>query len=77
MKNVALGQEEIPFCALSLLTMTSLRNPWALRVPWTGRAGTLDDTLHLTPIGYPAWSVGQDFTQAGVRWRSGWLRCVR
>src|SRR5258708_35917405 len=28
MKNVALGQEEIPFCALSLLTMTSLRNPW-------------------------------------------------
>src|SRR5260370_41610601 len=32
MKNVALGQEEIPFCALSLLTMTSLRNPWEIEV---------------------------------------------
>ena len=30
MKNVALKQEEIPFCALSLLTMTWLRNPLAL-----------------------------------------------
>jgi hypothetical protein len=30
MKSVVLGQEEIPFCALSLLTMTSLHNPWAL-----------------------------------------------
>jgi hypothetical protein len=29
MMNVALGQEEEPFCALSLLTMTSLRDPWA------------------------------------------------
>jgi len=26
MKNVALKQEEMPFCALSLLTMTWLRN---------------------------------------------------
>ena len=30
--NVAPGQEEVPFCALSLLTMTSLRNSWAERV---------------------------------------------
>ena len=28
MTNVALGQEEVYFCAFSLLTLTSLRNPW-------------------------------------------------
>jgi hypothetical protein len=28
--NGAPGQEEVLFCALSLLTMTSLRNPWVL-----------------------------------------------
>ena len=30
MKSVVLGQEEIPFSALSLLTMAWLRNPLAL-----------------------------------------------
>src|SRR5438034_7874596 len=29
MKNIALGQEEVYSCAFWLLTMISLRNPWA------------------------------------------------
>ena len=29
MMNVALGQEEVYSCAFWLLTMVSLRNPWA------------------------------------------------
>ncbi len=28
MKNIALGQEEVYSCAIWLLTLISLRNPW-------------------------------------------------